>query len=159
MFELEHKCADALEKAESELASIIEKNKPEIKKINAYIKALEQRGPAATAATVGETEHPITPSQSGPHQQGHGLHSAIKAAQPDGWVSEWQPIETAPKDGTVFLGYKMNRFGPQYGACYKLQRTDGEAWCFNGESGGHKYFPNIRPTHWMPLPAAPKEAR
>ena len=67
--------------------------------------------------------------------------------------NEWQPIETAPKDGTVFLGYKRGQFRE----CYKVPRDDCDMWCFGGTSGADDLFPNIKPTHWMPLPAAPKE--
>lgn len=66
-------------------------------------------------------------------------------------VPEWQPIETAPKDGTKFLGYKHGQFRE----CYKVQRSDCDMWCFGHTSGDHALFPNIRPNHWMPLPAAP----
>ena len=66
-------------------------------------------------------------------------------------VAEWQPIETAPKDGTVFLGYKLGQFRE----CYKVPRDDCDMWCFGGTSGADDLFPNIKPTHWMPLPKAP----
>ena len=65
--------------------------------------------------------------------------------------NEWQPIETAPKDGTVFLGYKLGQFRE----CYKVQRDDCDMWCFGGTSGADDLFPNIKPTHWMPLPKPP----
>ena len=66
-------------------------------------------------------------------------------------VAEWQPISTAPKDGTVFLGYKLGQFRE----CYKVPRDDCDMWCFGGTSGADDLFPNIKPTHWMPLPKAP----
>ena len=65
--------------------------------------------------------------------------------------NEWQPIETAPKDGTVFLGYKRGQFRE----CYKVPRDDCDMWCFGGTSGADDLFPNIKPTHWMPLPKPP----
>lgn len=66
----------------------------------------------------------------------------------------WQPIETAPKDGTVFLGYKLGQFRE----CYKVPRDDCDMWCFGGVSGADDLFPNIKPTHWMPLPTPPKRS-
>jgi hypothetical protein len=81
----------------------------------------------------------------------------------------WQPIETAPQDGrTVLLGY--------FNACNKWRTLRGE-WMSqefidenweepdNGEPGWYETsvenddVPNCwrtRPTHWMPLPAAPQ---
>lgn len=69
--------------------------------------------------------------------------------------NEWQPIETAPKDGTVFLGCKLGQFRE----CYKVQRADCDMWCFGGTSGADDLFPNIKPTHWMPLPKPPAMAQ
>ena len=68
---------------------------------------------------------------------------------------EWIDIETAPKDGTVFLGYKLGQFRE----CYKVQRDDCDMWCFGGTSGADDLFPNIKPTHWMPLPKPPAMAQ
>ena len=67
---------------------------------------------------------------------------------------EWRDIETAPKDGTVFLGYKLGQFRE----CYKVPRDDCDMWCFGGGSGADDLFPNIKPTHWMPLPTPPKRS-
>ena len=50
-----------------------------------------------------------------------------------------RPIDTAPTDGTVFLGYR-ERDG-RWGECYRIQRDDCEMWGFA--------------SHWMPLPAKP----
>ena len=68
---------------------------------------------------------------------------------------EWRDIETAPKDGTVFLGYKRGQFRE----CYKVPRDDCDMWCFGGTSGADDLFPNIKPTHWMPLPKPPAMAK
>ena len=77
-----------------------------------------------------------------------------KLAKAEQRVAEWQPIETAPKDGTVFLGYKLGQFRE----CYKVPRDDCDMWCFGGVSGADDLFPNIKPTHWMPLPTPPKRS-
>ena len=61
-----------------------------------------------------------------------------------------QPIDTAPTDGTVFLGYR-ERDG-RWGECYRIQRDDCEMWGFGGESAAAEEWPNFKPTHWMPLP-------
>jgi hypothetical protein len=65
---------------------------------------------------------------------------AVRARQ------EWQPIETAPKDGTwVFL------FVPGHGPA--RARWNGQSWM------AHTNARQItRGTHWMPLPAPPVTA-
>lgn len=57
---------------------------------------------------------------------------------------EWQPIETAPKDGTFVLAYRPcdPYFEPMY-------FNDGIWHWFDGDS------PSFQPTHWMPLPDPP----
>lgn len=59
-------------------------------------------------------------------------------------VPKWQPIETAPKDGTSILGYWDK--GEVYGVVWF---EDGQ-WC--------EYDPECvvrEPSHWQPLPKAP----
>jgi len=57
-------------------------------------------------------------------------------------MSEWQPIKTAPTDGTDILIY--NEMGFIVEAWYQ---KDHWAHPFGVES--------IEPTHWMPLPPPP----
>lgn len=65
----------------------------------------------------------------------------------------WQPISTAPKDGTQILAYAK---GP-----YRDERYYGVAeWAVPDPRGlGRRddwFWPYaIRPTHWMPLPEPP----
>ena len=66
-----------------------------------------------------------------------------------------QPIDTAPTDGTVFLGYR-ERDG-RWGECYRIQRDDCEMWGFGGESAAAEEWPGFKPTHWMPRPGKPKQ--
>ena len=61
-----------------------------------------------------------------------------------------RPIDTAPTDGTVFLGYR-ERDG-RWGECYRIQRDDCEMWSFGGESAAAEEWPGFKPTHWMPQP-------
>lgn len=78
----------------------------------------------------------------------------------------WQPIETAPKDGTVVLLYWRAEHGPDtvdYFASGEYTRFgDGSGgWCgesFHASVDG--YWTRLlaeRPTHWMPLPPPPDE--
>lgn len=62
----------------------------------------------------------------------------------------WQPIETAPTDSTevlVLVRPKVIRLGWYFAPSGRTQ-----GWC--DERGN-----SIRPTHWMPRPAAPDTAR
>jgi hypothetical protein len=65
-----------------------------------------------------------------------------------------QPIETAPKDGTFFVGYKP-LVGKMLGA-----RHDFFTVRWVAENGGYWWSPsNTKPeaTHWMPLPNSLKD--
>jgi len=55
-------------------------------------------------------------------------------------MSEWQPIETAPSHGKKIIVYYPNRG-------VEPRAADGDWW---------RSFPKESPTHWMPLPEAPK---
>ena len=80
------------------------------------------------------------------------LESALRMALAG--REEWQPIETAPKDVAVLL------WGKYWNDKDVFQRplvgqwnpiSNPQRWEALGE-----YRFGIRPTHWMPLPAAPK---
>ena len=71
----------------------------------------------------------------------------------------WQPIETAPKDGTSVLVYP-----PTHGnktASIATWETDKYArkprpyWRRDDDFGQHSISREKPPTHWMPLPPAP----
>lgn len=66
-------------------------------------------------------------------------------------MSEWQPIETAPKDGTSIIGYEPDFgvgecfwfgswYGDKSGACWMPAKLDEE------------YGGPVNLTHWQPLP-------
>ena len=68
-------------------------------------------------------------------------------------MSEWQPIETAPKDGTDI---DLWLHGFRVADCY-WDKVAGE-WC---DSDGDRLTENVvdygqGPTHWMPHPEPPK---
>jgi Protein of unknown function (DUF551) len=80
----------------------------------------------------------------------------------------WQPIETAPKDGTEIIAYGIR-------SCCLGHEKDEETWSsvwwassfyLRGElvdahwvesKVGIRYNSRFTPTHWMPLPEPPKE--
>ena len=65
-------------------------------------------------------------------------------------VSEWQDIETAPKDGTMVLGARqcLNKTWDMTCVFYFAEDGEGAWWDNNAD-----YI--CTPTHWMPLPEPP----
>ena len=64
-------------------------------------------------------------------------------------AQQWQPIESAPKDGTyvlLLLAKPRNVIQARWSA---MGWTD--CWC--------AYVAPYSPTHWMPLPEAPQEQK
>jgi hypothetical protein len=109
------------------------------------------------AARVAEREpHDGEPS-SRPYRRevGKGIAAAIRTLSPSGIedvreAAGWQPIETAPKDGTEIV-------------C--LDEIYGKRWRYAAVWNGIQWYtgfgdswPNARPTHWMPLPDPPLSA-
>lgn len=81
-------------------------------------------------------------------------------------MSEWRPIETAPKDGTAVLVFSPyeDRTDPTNVVVAKYK----EAFSKTPNVGGwweycEKLISDVQgeveppPTHWMPLPEPPKE--
>ena len=64
---------------------------------------------------------------------------------------EWQPIETAPKDGTEILLFCDGPF-KDIGLCYWRDDHVMTGWTWGLEQ------PFNFATHWMPLPAPPSNA-
>lgn len=75
-------------------------------------------------------------------------------------VSGWQPIETAPEDGTEFLAYypegKIDDDYENWIPVVAIVKTDER--CDLDRLEGNTYFmtPYGNPTHWMPLPPPPE---
>lgn len=59
---------------------------------------------------------------------------------------KWQPIETAPKDGTRFLAAWRWKFGTKKDWCYVVMHYGHDgfivSWDFDGDA---------EPTHWKPI--------
>jgi hypothetical protein len=75
--------------------------------------------------------------------RGDDVHS-VEAAEMEA-NGGWQPIETAPKNGTFIWVYDPN------------SEWQCEAWWddrFNGWQCPHE---GVAPSHWRPIPAAPTE--
>lgn len=63
-------------------------------------------------------------------------------------MGEWQPIETAPKDGEILVAWPS---GMVRSAHRDKHWSGGPCW----STSGGLYFGSLQPTHWMPLPAPP----
>jgi hypothetical protein len=81
-------------------------------------------------------------------------------------ASKWQPIETAPRDGTWILlfarleNYDKSAQG-EMGVC-RWERLDyhreSEDWAYGRNFGEHGFRLGFYDaTHWMPLPEPPKD--
>ena len=67
-------------------------------------------------------------------------------------AAKWQPIETAPKDGSEILLHCSGVLSDT-GLCYWRNDHVMQGWTWGL---GHAFK---NPTHWMPLPTAPTELR
>ena len=72
-------------------------------------------------------------------------------------MSKWQPIETAPKDGTYIAAYEWRgsldypEMEQIYTAWYAPSHSTPGYWLqYNGTT-----LLKAHPTHWMPLPKPP----
>ena len=78
-------------------------------------------------------------------------------------MSDWQPIETAPRDGiTILIFGKPNNLTIDENTLVTFAKAAAytaawdeidEAFCL---SGGSWLGPFVEPTHWMPLPTPPE---
>jgi hypothetical protein len=71
--------------------------------------------------------------------------------QSGGWP-EWQPIETAPKDGTEII---IREGGRTFTAVYGGGYFRAEGWFSPGDRIANPWDA-FHPTDWMPLPPAPE---
>jgi hypothetical protein len=86
-------------------------------------------------------------------------------------MTEWQPIETAPKDGKSILVHDNVAPGLAAGVAIECWagNTDVAAWWENEDAGSGRWIcymdrpqdPELHftPTHWMPLPEPPASRR
>lgn len=85
-------------------------------------------------------------------EQGYVIRNLLKrygvyVTRKDVGQPRWQPIETAPRDGSTILVWfdKAERHFMLY--------WFNDSWCFIGGN----IRPSYDPSHWMPLPKPPKE--
>ena len=69
---------------------------------------------------------------------------------------QWQPIETAPRDGTeVLIVVPHNGKGPVAGVMLGYVCEDDGDW-YDSSENARWAGPVYAPTHWMPLPEPPQ---
>lgn len=68
---------------------------------------------------------------------------------------QWQPIETAPRDGTPIIGWVESTKGPTSGVMYIVWWRESRhgRWCFFESGYGDSY--SVYPSLWQPLPTPP----
>lgn len=75
-------------------------------------------------------------------------------------LHQWQPIDTAPRDGTAIIALLRYRNGTVFDEPLSIRWHD--PWgqwvfsgCLIGIQNSAKDEDNVDPTHWMPLPPPP----
>lgn len=74
-------------------------------------------------------------------------------------MSEWQPIESAPRDGTrIMLGNKHGVWAADWRPVYQSGYRPDNPWASSMLNHDHiaRQHRHKHATHWMPLPAPPK---
>lgn len=83
-----------------------------------------------------------------------GFLACARALEPT-----WQPIETAPRDGTrILLGNKHGVWIGIYKPVYTSGYRPSNPWASMMLNHEHMAVCDTRPTHWVPLPEQPKAA-
>ena len=67
---------------------------------------------------------------------------------------KWQPIDTAPKNGSPILVFWNYVLDGKSWTCYAITRWDEQAHEWTDVEDSDDYF--SEPTHWMPLPEPPQ---
>lgn len=91
------------------------------------------------------------------NEKAHDFARAVIAA--DRALRGWQPIETAPKDGTyILVGNAAGSWVAKYLPVFQSGFKPDNPWA--SMMLNHDHLPDWQssnPTHWMPLPAPPSD--
>lgn len=79
------------------------------------------------------------------------LRQILAAVKPRG-EGDWRPIESAPKDGTRILLFDVS---PHVGYWRASRVANKDLYPDSWVETGSRH--RVDPTHWQPLPPAPKE--
>ena len=83
-----------------------------------------------------------------------GIHDALAAINAIPALDEWQPIETAPKDGTPIDVWVID-VNSAYRKTEIFWNTDTHCWWDNDQYYGQGGPMDGTATHWRPLPKPP----
>lgn len=87
------------------------------------------------------------------------LRTAIESLAKDAEARGWQPIDTAPKDGTAVLVYPGTWDGRSAAIAKwesdKYAKKPRPYWRRDDDMGRVTFSRERPPTHWMPLPLPP----
>lgn len=72
-------------------------------------------------------------------------------------IPTWQPIETAPKNGTLVLVFSVTATLIQDSISIRYWNKDKEKWALPFNAHNVVVLSFHEPTHWMPLPKGPIE--
>lgn len=134
----------------SEMRQIVAALDPDVRSIAAALEALDMDG---VAGFVRRQQAEIETLRAGYD----AARLEIESLRGKGW----QPISTAPKNGTAVLVYPPTWAGRGCSmAQYESDRYAAKPrpyWSRDDAFGKIGYSRNKPPTHWMPLPAGPAE--
>jgi len=88
---------------------------------------------------------------------------ALAEAVEKDYAAGWQPIESAPRDGTSILMWGIDYTEAEIGKCVDIPITEGDvdstykAFVWNDGATSWDSFCDMTPTHWQPLPEPPSE--
>ena len=87
------------------------------------------------------------------------LRTAVESLAKDAEARGWQPIETAPKDGTAVMVYPGTWSGRSASIAKwesdKYAKKPRPYWSRDDDFGRVTFSREHPPTHWMPLPPPP----
>lgn len=76
-------------------------------------------------------------------------------------MSEWQPIDTAPKDGTTIVCWDVYAIEPYTAHWYSASGRFVPVWdggaVLEYQSDFGTEYKSCDPTHWQPLPVQPED--
>ena len=90
------------------------------------------------------------------------LRTAIESLAKDAEARSWQPIETAPKDGTAVMVYPPTWNGRSASIATwkrdKFAKKPRPYWDRDDDMGRVTISRELPTTHWMPMPELPGDA-